>query len=60
MERPDWRRIKRSDVLFVIGIVAFIAQAISGKSDRTIVLASLVLMGFPIVTRVDDQIRNGK
>jgi len=60
MGRPDWRKVKRSDVLFVMGIVAFVAQAISGHSDRTIVLASLVLMGYPIITRVDDQIRNGK
>jgi len=55
--------VRRVDIMFVIGAVAFVVQLVGGNADRTIVTASLLLMGLPIVNRVDDAVRkngNGK
>lgn len=55
-----WRavlKIRRIDIAFVVGLVAFLSQVLGNKSDRTIVVASLLLMGFPIAHRVDDVVR---
>ena len=60
--RP-WHKVRRVDIMFVIGAVAFVVQLVGGNADRTIVTASLLLMGLPIVNRVDDAVRkngNGK
>jgi len=62
-EPRPWHKIRRADIAFVIGALAFVAQLFGGRSDRTIVVASLLLMGLPIANRVDDAVRkngNGK
>jgi len=49
--------------MFVMGAGAFAYEVFLGTSDRTIVLGALLLMGLPVVNRVDDAVRrngNGK
>lgn len=51
---------KKSDLLFVIGATAFLTEVFGpGLPERSIIIASLVLMGVPVVSRIGGN-GNGK
>lgn len=55
--RRAWRP-RRSDLLFGIGAIGFGTQLFRRSGDPTLVGASLLLMGLPIVNRIDEATRS--
>ena len=55
-----WRpRLRKVDVLFLIGLVGFLSQALRAyqgqQADTVIVSGSIAMMGLPIVRRLDER-----
>ena len=57
--------IRRVDILFVVGLVIVLSEALRwrGPPNPTLIFAGLALMGLPVISRADEKIRkngNGK
>ena len=52
---------KKTDLLFVIGASSFLSQVINTEvPSKTIIIASLILMGVPVFGRLTNGNGNGK
>lgn len=54
--RVKWFHPRRSDVLFVMGATAFFTEVLGPDlPSNSVIIASLVLMGVPVVNRVTNR-----
>lgn len=57
--RLRWFHPRRSDILFAIGVTAFFTEVFGNElPSNSVIIASLILMGVPVVNRLSD--KNGK
>jgi len=56
--RRRWYKLRRADLLLIVGVVGFLSQLARPVADPTMVYGSLTLMGLPLLARLDDKCKH--